>query len=636
MQRKQGSTARLLLTKRVALVVGFLFATPAVFAQQYKPEQILNRTPTQADVVIDTPSADEVANCKVKNFKEAGYQGVGLYKPDGVTPLRVWCAPTPTKPGARASVEQIRFYKNGQEVYRDVLGKEARWLNAGGTRRGTLDAEKKIAAWTVISPEEATQEVVASIVNNDFGRFQKVALTEEELQGLGLTGSIAAEVQKQIQNVTAANFTKLVKMLNMPSDAHWGAFNTSLPATIPAGDGVKQDLTVYYNAAVVVMKGNDASQNQQLYVSDLVKIGNVWKVVGLPTGEPFGQATGTVSASSIFFPATDSSGVAVEDSADIGEYGAQLSEAFRKLDSASPDEYAQICDQTVELLFNIAENSPSERETMLAQAVNVIFGGVQSGLYPQGAQKLNALAEASDGASAEVKALIRHRQIVAEYYSVAQAQPQPKQSVLQKAQEKYVEDLSSFAEEYATTTAGAEAAMTLALDQEYMLENEAAIEYYQKVAQNFASATIGQKAAGAIARLKSEGKKLEIPAMKYFGGGVCDVNALTGKPTVIFCWASWDQTSVDAVKKLTSQVNVVGINLDSAPNPAESEAFYQSLLKDIPWKNVCDPAGMEGAPAVALGIQTVPWAILIDKSGKVVRSNIIDMNELGEIVKELK
>lgn len=638
MQRKQRLLSRLTPVKRVALAVGFLTICSAVFAQSYKPEQFLGRAPTQAGVDVDTPSAEDVPNCKVKNFKEGGYQGVGLYMPDGVTPLRVWCAPIPTKQGARASVEQIRFYKGGKEVYRDVLNKEARWFNTGGSRRGTIGADKKtIAEWTVLSPEEATQEIVAAIVDNDFARFQRVALSEADFQELGLTGTLASEVQKVAATATAENFAKLVETLATPADAHWGAFNTSLPATIPAGEGAAKDLTVYYNAAIVVMKGDDASQNQQLYIGDLVKVGNVWKILGLPAGEPFGKATGTVSASSIFFPVAGASNASVAEGADMGEFGAQLSEAFQKLDAASPDEYAKVCDQTVGLLLNIAENNPSERETMLSQAVNVIFGGVQSGLYPQGAEKLNALAEAcGDDVSPEIKALVRHRQIVAEFYSVAQAQPQPKQSVLQKAQEKYVEDLTTFVDEYATTSAGADAAMSLALDQEYMLENEGAIEYYQKVAQNFGDKTIGKKAAGAIARLKSEGGNLKLPAMKYYGGGVCDLSVLAGKPVVVFCWASWDQASVEAVKKLASQVTVVGVNLDSAPNADNADAFFKQIFNGIPWKNVCDPAGLDGAPATALGVQNAPWAILIDKSGKVVRSNITNMEELGDIIKELK
>lgn len=637
MQRKQSLSARLLSVKRVALIFGVLIACPAVFAQQYKPEQFLGRAPTQADVDVDTPAEEDVPNCKVKNFKEAGYQGVALYMPDGVTPLRVWCAPIPTTKGARTSVEQIRFYKNGQEVFRDVLGKEARWLNAAGTRRGTLGADKKIASWTVLSPEEATQEMVAALVENDFERFQKVALTAEEAEKLGLTGSLAAEVQKQVSSVNAANFAQLAQKLAMPADAHWGAFNTSLPATIPAGNDAEKDLTIYYNAAVVVMKGNDASQNQQLYVGDLIKIGNVWKIIGLPAGEAFGQATGTVSASSIFFPAAGNAGPVPGESADMSEYGALLSEAFQKLDSASPADYAKVCDQTIELLLNIAENNPTERETMLSQAVNVIYNGIQTGLYPQGAEKLNALAEAcGDDVSPEVKALIRHRQIIAEYNAVAQAQPQPKPVVLQKAQEKYNEDLVYFVEEFATTSAGAEAAMTLALDQEFMLESDSAIDYYQKVVQNFPETSIGQKAAGAIARLKSEGGQLDFPAMKYFGGGVCDLNKPVGKPTVVFCWASWEPSSIEIVKELATQVNVVGVNLDVAQNTADADSFYKTLFAGIPWKNVCDPAGLEGAPAIALGIQTAPWAILIDESGKVVRSNIVDMNELADIIKELK
>lgn len=628
----QCKIACLLRSQRIALAIGLLSLCSAAFAQQYKPEQILRQVPTQAGVDIDTPTAEETPNCKVKTFKEAGYQGIALYKPDGATLLRVWCAP-----GSSSKVEQIRFFKNGQEVYRDVLGKEARWFNTGGSRRGTIGSDKKIAAWTVLSPEEATAEAVAALVTNDFERYQRVALTKADVEKLGLTGSVASEVQKEIQKVTAANFEKLANALNMPSDAHWGAFNPSLPATIPAGEGVANDLTVYYNAAVVVMKGDDASQNQQLYIGDLIKVDDVWKIIGLPAGEPFGQATGAVSASSIFFPVAGNAADEAEASTDMGEFGAQLTEAFQKLDAASPEEYPAVCDQTVELLLNIAESNPSERENMLSQAVNVIFGGVQSGQYPQGAAKLAALAEAcGDDVSPEIKALVRHRQIVAEFYSVAQAQPQPKQNVLQKAQEKYTDDLTAFVDEYSTTKAGAEAAMSLALDQEYMLDNEEAINYYQKIAQNFADAPIGKKAAGAIARLQSEGGQLNFPAMRYFGGGVCDLKALSGKPTIIFCWGSWDQDSVNAIKKIASSVNVVGVNIDSAPSPETADEFFKQLVSGLPWKNICDPAGLEGEAPTILGIQTAPWVILIDKSGKVVRSNIADMDELVEVIKELK
>ena len=124
--------------------------------------------------------------------------------------------------------------------------------------------------------------------------------------------------------------------------------------------------------------------------------------------------------------------------------------------------------------------------------------------------------------------------------------------------------------------------------------------------------------------------------MQYLGGGAVDLNALTGKPTIVFFWGSWDSSSVDVVKQLANQVNVVGINVDSAPDPDQAAAYFQQITRGLPWKNVCDPAGLSGAPAVSLGVMTAPWVILLDKDGTVVRSNISNLNELPDVLKEMK
>ena len=625
----------------LAVALGLLVVSSTAFAQ-YTPEQILKQRPTQADVEVDDPTAAETANCSVKAFKEGGYQGVCLYAPDGTTPLRVWCAPPP-KEGAKATVEQIRFFRDGREVYRDVLGKEARWLNAGGSRRGAVDKTKQIVAWLSISPEEATAEIVAALATNDFDRFQRVALTSDDLKTLGLGGSIAQELERQIAAADADGFAKLAAALKLPADVRWGAFNGNRPATIPAGqDGLAQDLTIYYNANVVVVKGDDATQSQQLYVGDLVKVGDVWKIVGLPSGEAFGQATGEVSASSVFFPA-EGAAVAGTDASGAAEIGAELTAAYQALETASPTEYPAACEKAFNLLLTLAAQNSSEETSLVSQAADLAFSGVQSGLYPAGAEKLAALTDVyKDSSNAELKAHVRYRQITADYYAVAQATPQPKQKDIAKAQEKYAEDLASFAEEYATTTAGAEATLTLAMNNEYMVENETAASYYSQVAQNFPESQLGKKAAGALARLQAEGGELKLPAARYFGGGVCDLAALKGKPTAIFCWASWEPTSVDAMKRLAAggALNVVGVNLDAMPNPEataeEQNAFYKELVAGQPWKNVCDPAGLDGALATALGIPNAPWIVLIDKTGKVVRSNVTSVEELESFLAEMK
>ena len=169
-----------------------------------------------------------------------------------------------------------------------------------------------------------------------------------------------------------------------------------------------------------------------------------------------------------------------------------------------------------------------------------------------------------------------------------------------------------------------------------MLDNDAAAKYYQQAAQTAGSSPIGLRARGALARIKSEGGKPSLPAMQYFGGGAVDLNALKGKPTIVFVWGSWDAQSVDAVKRLANQVNVIGVNIDSAPDPAQATAYFQQITKGLPWKNVCDPAGLDGAPAIGLGVMTAPWVILIDKDGNVVRSNLSNLEELPDVLAEMK
>ena len=60
--------SRLVAVGRVATVAGVLVACSALYAQ--KPETILNRMPTQADVDCDVPDPADVENCKVKRFNE--------------------------------------------------------------------------------------------------------------------------------------------------------------------------------------------------------------------------------------------------------------------------------------------------------------------------------------------------------------------------------------------------------------------------------------------------------------------------------------------------------------------------------------------------------------------------------------
>lgn len=615
-----------------------MMATAQIVWGQPTPKQILKYKPSQPEVQIDIPeNEDEINACRIDlKFRDGDYAGFSLFKADG-TKLRDCCG----LPGAE-NVEQIRYYRNGIEVYRETFGKECRWLNNAGTRWGLLNSDNKdnrIVQWKSISPEETTAEMVLAIINNDLRRYKLIALNEAEIQALGLNEPLTAELIKQTQNIDAG-FAKLVQSLKIPQNMKWGTFNGSSPALIPTGKyGLKFDLPVYYNANVVVIDPQDSKQSHQLYIGDMIKIGDAWKIVGLPSGATFGTEPNSeaeqVIATSVFFPVQDGSDPNMSNmSNDYSNLAQLLEEAYNQLDQATDQNYVASCEKTVDLMLQLAAQSPQDEVEIISQAASLLITAIQRGLYPQGAAKLAALYEKYKGESnPELAALLRLRQIEGEYYAVTQQSPPPKRADLDQAQDKYDADLVAFVDEYPRTNSGAVALMYLALNQEYLQDTEAAVNYYMNVAQNFANNSNGQKAAGAIRRLQSTGKALTFPQWNYAESG--PFGLIPGKKNVIFCWASWSPTEINEMIRVLQKFNniiVHGINFDNSPE--EAKAFIKS--QNLPWKNVCEAAGLEGIPALELGVQNVPLIILIDETGKVVNPSILSVGELELILDSMK
>ena len=612
------------------LVLMFVASGASLYAQ-YTPEQILKVEPSQSNVLADVPKADEVPNCKIIEFKEDSQEGVCLTRPDGVTPLRVWCAAAGAK-----NVEQVRFYRNGIEIFRDVLGKEVRWLGDAGSRRGEVNDKGEIVRWLSISPEEVTAEVTAALASGDVRRYKLVALSATELDSLGLKDPLASELRRQIDSIEKG-FGEFAQKVKIPADIQWGAFNGNHPALIPQGkNGLKRDLPLYYNAGVVLMNRQDPTKNYQFYIGDMVKIGDAWKIVGLPAGEPYGSTTGEVSITSTFFPAQGDPSAGAAAGTDFNALAQQINEAQKLLEKATPEEFPVQCEKTYKLLIKLAAANPKEEVGSVTQAADLLFSAIQSGMYPQGTQQLAKLCDMyKTGSNTELAAHIRLRLIDGTYYAKTQTNPRPKLSELEKAQSKHAEELAAFVEEYPQTHAGATAMMYLALNQEYIQEDERALNYYSQVAKHFGKETIGKKAAGAAARLQSVGKEFTLPKWTLAEGGELDLAAYRGKSLVIFCWASWNATDVERLAGIVAKnanLAVVGVNLD---NTAEEFAGYVKGLKTpLAWKNVFMPGGLESEPAVTLGIPNVPLLMLLDAEGKVVRPNIMSLDELEVRLKD--
>ena len=182
-------TSQVTTKKFLPLLAAGLFLMTVASAAAQSTEDILKAKPSQPDVTIDTPSGDDIAKCKVVPFEEPGYAGKLLYGPDGTTPLRVICRQSSSKGN---KVEEVRFYKNGVEVFRDnYVAGECRWMGDAGSRWGVRN-RSGIASWKAITPEEATAEAVKALTSGDLDRYKAVALSEKDIQNLGITGPARA------------------------------------------------------------------------------------------------------------------------------------------------------------------------------------------------------------------------------------------------------------------------------------------------------------------------------------------------------------------------------------------------------------------------------------------------------------
>ena len=199
---------------------------------------------------------------------------------------------------ANGVMDQWSYYQDGFEVYRetdlndDKSLDECRWLNAAGTRIGTV-SRGKITGWKRISAEEASKVLVQAIVNFDLPLLGTVLATPEELEALGVpkgeVEQVAAAASKREELVRA-----LVKELSgsgWNKQTTWNRLDGMMPHLIPAdaATGPAQDLVLYENAVIFAgPPGGQPAPDKMafLQVPEMIKIGDTWKFVELPRAAP--------------------------------------------------------------------------------------------------------------------------------------------------------------------------------------------------------------------------------------------------------------------------------------------------------------------------------------------------------------
>ena len=618
-------------TAALTLAVSLAF-TGAVIAETPNPKAALSLRPVQTGIEIELVAPADVDDCEVKDINHPKWTGWEVIAKDG-TLLRRFADTNEDK-----KVDLWCYFNFGIAVYRDVdadfNGKadQYQWLGTAGTRWGLDDNEDgTIDRWKRISVEEVSAEVVAALSQQDPQRFSRLLATEAELTGAGVGESRAASLASKADRA-ARGFADLAKRQKaVGSTAKWVQFASSPPGIVPAGtDGSTSDLVVYENAVAMFEQGE---RSGQLMVGTVIKVGTAWRIIDLPS---VGDDSDTLSqaAGNFFTPGNAAMASAANNA--IGDETQEMVLALEKIDAAlatatNAKEVARLHDQRADAVESLiaAASTQAERETWVRQLVDTVTVAIQSGSYPDGLERMRGVARKFAKGNQPLAAYADFQTISTDYVI-----RQGKGANFAKVQDWYLKTLNDFIDRYPRTQEAAQAMLQLALSKEFEDKDSEALKNYRRVARDFPNTNAGEKAAGAVRRLDSEGKRIEFTGATI-DGRKFDLSNLRGKPVIIHYWATWCEPckqEMNLLRRLQARykgLQLVGVNVDASRDLAIDYLKEKSLT----WVQLFEDGGLESSPlSKQFGVQTLPTMMLIDSAGRVVRHNV----RAGELDTELE
>lgn len=626
-------TSRLRFSGKKLLLGCIAVAAPSLSAelasaQSPTPAQALALKPMQKDVDYDKPDAAEIEKCTIKVEKGKGTSGWIVYDPTGQIIRRF------TDTNGDNVVDLWSYFSGGAEVYRDIdsnnNGKadQFRWLNTAGTRWG-LDADEdgKIDSWKSISPEEVSSEAVAAMGARDEDRFKRLLLTADELKSLGLGDEIEKLIGDKLAGASK-RFTALPSdekaALISTGSSRWLNFSGTRPSAIPSGtNGSTKDITVYENIITMFESGG---KNGQLQIGTMIKVGDSWRLIDVP--QPVDEVA--TNDRGIFTNAASPVANVVTPGGDPSKPAVDLPSELGKIDEETtktndPKQLAALKKRKCDLIENtlLGLTKPEDREIWIRQLIDTCAEGAQTNSYPEGLSRLKDLEKKLAGNDKEHAPYCRFSVITSEYMSAMNGPDGAKD--FNKIQAKWLDDLRAFIDAYPKSTEAADALSHLAIDSEFAGKEDEAKKLYGQIVSNFAGTSTAAKGAGAIRRLDSVGKPLDLNGTTA-DGKTFTMASLAGKTVIVYYWSSVGATTAGDIGQLKQiqakyardNVAIVGVSLD---NQAETLASFLQTNR-LPWTVLHDKGGMDSRFAQEMGIFTVPTIMLVDPSGKVAARNV--------------
>jgi thiol-disulfide isomerase/thioredoxin len=614
------------------LSLGLAFYSLAGTAQSAPPpavKQTMGFRPLHSDVEYDIPDPKTYDECKVNSVSEGKVSGWIVLGPAGQTLRRF------LDTNGDNVVDMWCYYHNGLEVYRDIDSNfnnkidQSRWLNTGGTRWAIdTNEDGRIDGWKMISAEEVSRVAIRALVTQDASLIAPLLITKDDLKALGLSGALetkllASVADPQAKLRKAATGSKVIQ-----AKTNWMRFDASPPGVIPAGQvGNTADIIVYENAMAIVDTG--AGGNPGLVqIGELIKVGDIWKLTGFP--QPLEGNNTELSAGLVMFHALSTGGNDAQPTlaTGISEEVQKLVEELQELDkkapapNASKQVFERFHQERERILTELVNKSKTdeERTQWLRQLLDSLAAAVQSGNYPAGLSRLKAI-EPEIRKAAPSSPLVPYAvyRVKAAEFTVA-LQQAADNDARTKVQDQWLTDLEEFIEKYPKSDDAPNAALQLAVANEFAGKLDKAKTWYGKLTSDYADAPDAPRAKGALQRLDLNGKPLTL-AGAGLAGGTIDIRQLRGKKVLVLFWSTWCKPCNEDLPQLKALYEeyqakgfeILGINLDVDKNVV-GPYLTQNRVR---WPQIYEPGGLDGPLAKSFGTM-----FFVESDGKVVNRSV--------------
>lgn len=588
--------------------------------------------PLHNDVEYDIPDAKTYDQCKVNVIREGKGSGWVVVGPAG-QPLRRF-----VDTNGDNVVDMWCYYRSGLEVYRDIDTNfnnkidQSRWLNLGGMRWG-LDTNEdgKVDTWKMISADEVSRIAVKALVSQDASLLAPLLITKDDLKELGIKGALETKVLGSVGDAAAKLKKNAAGSKIISPKTNWMRFDAAAPSVIPA-DQLKTpaDLVVYENAMAIVDFGNPTNPGL-VQIGELVRIGDVWKLTGIP--QPLEGNQIEITPGLVMFHNLNSAPAEVNPTSPVSPKVQELVEKLKTAMEGAPPQTA--AKATLEKHFRSVEGilidlvnevkTDEERAQWTRQLVDTIASWVQAGIYPDGVKRLKQIEDqiVKSSPKSPLVSVTAYRRMLAEY--ALAMQEAEGNDARQKVHEKWLKDLEDYLDKYPKGEDSPDAGLQLAVALEFGGKVEKARTWYAKLSKEYGESPAATRAAGSLKRLDLVGKPL---TMSYDGlnGSAVDIKQYRGKVVAVFFWDTRSKLCTEDLPLLKALYEeyrgqgfeIIGVNLD-----AEKTAVGPYLSKNgVKWPQIYEAGGLESAPARDFGIISLPTMFLVDGDGKVLNRSV--------------